>query len=269
MFARPRGFTLIELLVVVAIISLLIAILLPSLRRARTAAQRVQCQSNLRQIMIGTRLYLDANEGRLPRDTNINYTFGGQYGAGSPAYRVRRELNSYLGLPPECGYVDTPSGREVSGRVATVFECPSDQGVSGVRPDNFTYYGTSFQANTFVIGSGDLRPVSGDPLNAVYFQLRRRMPDLMASRIDVDPSRLWIWGDGPWHTTLNLFAYESFAWHDVGCTHNLAFLDGHVAFVRLHRGRRVTAEACQIPFRDLAVMAEEAQEQLGPVAECP
>jgi len=58
----PRGFTLIELLVVIAIIAILAALLLPALARAKAAAKSTNCKSNLHQIAIGLRLYLDDHQ---------------------------------------------------------------------------------------------------------------------------------------------------------------------------------------------------------------
>ncbi|MFA9478229.1 type II secretion system protein [Phycisphaerales bacterium AB-hyl4] len=56
---RKQGFTLIELLVVISIIALLIAILLPALSSARATAMRIQCASNLRQLLIVNMLYAE------------------------------------------------------------------------------------------------------------------------------------------------------------------------------------------------------------------
>jgi len=64
------GFTLIELLVVVAIIVVLIAILLPSLGRARQQTQSVTCMSNLRQIGVGMFMYAQDNNNWIPCATN-------------------------------------------------------------------------------------------------------------------------------------------------------------------------------------------------------
>jgi prepilin-type N-terminal cleavage/methylation domain-containing protein/prepilin-type processing-associated H-X9-DG protein len=56
--ARRRGFTLIELLVVIAIIGILAAMLFPVFARAREAARKIQCLSNVKNIAIAIQMYL-------------------------------------------------------------------------------------------------------------------------------------------------------------------------------------------------------------------
>ncbi|OHB55057.1 MAG: hypothetical protein A2Y12_10440 [Planctomycetes bacterium GWF2_42_9] len=61
-----RGFTLVELLVVISIIALLLAILMPSLQKARAQAGGVVCGSNQKQVVMAMLLYAEDSDGRVP-----------------------------------------------------------------------------------------------------------------------------------------------------------------------------------------------------------
>ena len=63
---RKKAFTLVELLVVIAIIALLLAILMPSLKRARTQAQTVVCGLHMRQYGLAIAQYISDNDDRFP-----------------------------------------------------------------------------------------------------------------------------------------------------------------------------------------------------------
>jgi prepilin-type N-terminal cleavage/methylation domain-containing protein len=67
---RAAGFSLIELLVVIGIITVLLALLMVALRRARISAEAVTCLSNTRQIATGLRMFASDNGNHFP-DPNV------------------------------------------------------------------------------------------------------------------------------------------------------------------------------------------------------
>jgi prepilin-type N-terminal cleavage/methylation domain-containing protein/prepilin-type processing-associated H-X9-DG protein len=73
---RRTAFTLIELLVVISIIALLMAILMPTLSRAKELASEAVCMANLRQWGIAYSMYTSDHNGRFPHQgfiTDKNY----------------------------------------------------------------------------------------------------------------------------------------------------------------------------------------------------
>lgn len=114
--SKGQGFTLIELLVVVAIIALLIAILLPSLARARELARRSMCASQLKQIGTALNVYAKDNSEKFcsvqapgSNNTMSGADFGHISTAGTPS--VWRNLYSNA--------VDNPFNRTSGDAVAT------------------------------------------------------------------------------------------------------------------------------------------------------
>ncbi len=61
---RSRGFTLIELLVVIAIIAVLMAILMPALRRVKEQGKMISCMGNLKQWNLIAAMHTEASDGK-------------------------------------------------------------------------------------------------------------------------------------------------------------------------------------------------------------
>ena len=79
------AFTLIELLVVIAIIAILAAILFPVFAQARESARQTACLSNMRQIGLTLRMYVQDYDETFP----IFYAYNTQPAA---------DLNGHLGV---------------------------------------------------------------------------------------------------------------------------------------------------------------------------
>ncbi len=113
---RLRAFTLIELLVVIAIIALLMAILVPTLSKAREGAREVSCRSNLRNIGTGITMFLQDNDYK-PFNNNANNGFYWYDNAGK--LRPTTDGNAYWGVA-YFDYVKDPA----------IFGCPSFRSVA-------------------------------------------------------------------------------------------------------------------------------------------
>lgn len=265
--AGGRGFTLVELLTGVAIISLLLAILLPSLRNARTLAKRTACQTNLREVARGWDIYLTDHDGFFYQGGNANVDFGGWRGVKGWS---RRPLNRCLGLPKAVG---------VEG--ARVFCCPADNGgVPGTSLPAYFFLGNSYQTNVLLIGQNRIRlrapgwpaactepepPPDGPSLEE---RINERLRTLKRGHVH-DASRLLLVGDYGWVNQWSAPVRKRTEWHARCCHHNLAFLDGHVAFVRIEKGVFVSGAGGYrvLPFADLDVLAFRCQEK-NPCEHC-
>lgn len=130
---KKAGFTLIELLVVMAIIALLLAILLPSIRLAAEIARQTVCQSNLRQLGIMALVYSEENDQMiLPSARN-----------SAPELRYPDNQDRLLGGPPWYEILRETQGLDCDKDNASILHCPSDRRDKGF---------CSYSSNRHVMG---------------------------------------------------------------------------------------------------------------------
>ncbi len=194
--SRPRGrlaFTLIELLVVIAIIAVLVGLLMPAVQKVREAANRAQCQNNLRQVSLALLNGAGTYNNELP--PAIGYypsaTAPGAGAVGNPMIWIlpfMEQQNLFQGTPPiGMGYpapaanptigtagtagpfvTGTYSGVTVMVPTIKLYQCPSDvslkAGATAAQQGCFA----SYAANNLVFGTILTSQQTGTVLFAGY-----------------------------------------------------------------------------------------------------
>lgn len=266
---QPRSaFTLLEVLVVVAIIALLMAVLLPSLKAARDQSRRALCLSNLKELHLGWTVYLETYKGQFPVGMNLEVNYGGLQGQGSmffgsdPKHPLPKPLNKSLKLP-----LVLRSGGQL-------FACPADTGTSFVRPTAVKYYGTSYYPNPLLVGRNLWVPY-GSPCQEAWTKLvgdpwgwpptTGLLDNLRRDRVD-NPSTLLFMGDFTWNDNWDEGVPDEFPfWHARKTRQNIYFLDGHGEFVYIRKGISVDARYSIIPFRSSRERFQACQQEI----KCP
>ncbi|MBC8096155.1 MAG: type II secretion system protein [Akkermansiaceae bacterium] len=276
--SRARGggaaLSLIELLVVIAIISILAALLMPTLGRSKGAAQAVACLNNNRQLILAVQNYTGENREFFPPNPDDGNTVPGHnWCAGSAGPGNAQEFNHELLADPERTLVSPYLGRS-SG----AFRCPADRR-SGASPSGQTVSAArSFSMNQafgtvcpgFDLGGAHdgspTLPTHGPLLNSPNPNTRlgpwRTFGKTSSLSGGPGAARLWLLADEDYRSLNDAafsFSMATATWLDrPGTAHNLggtfSFADGHseihqwldpstrVAGSALQRGSRISGE---------------------------
>jgi hypothetical protein len=117
---RRRGFSLLDVLVTMAVITVLISLLMPTLSGVRETAHQVVCRSNVRQVGLGIAMYAEANDDLIPKTVLVTPPQNLPWETNSLRYRISSNVTDWdgLGLLYSEDYLPAPR----------LFYCPSHRG---------------------------------------------------------------------------------------------------------------------------------------------
>jgi len=172
---QRRGFTLIELLVVMAIIATLIGLLLPAVQKVRSAAARISCSNQLRQLNLAVQNYSNNAKGNKlpPLSMDLTMPRGGLYN-GSLHFTLLPYLEQDGLFQAGVAFPASPwAAATTAGTVSAVhvkgFVCSMDgtvgNGVAGndqAPSGGLSWAHTSYQANYALFGQTTVAGCQGD-----------------------------------------------------------------------------------------------------------